>query len=262
MKKIGRSVFCMVFLTALHVAASAPKEAASESKPTASEGKKSTAFVTPQSFLGDQIMKFFQKKQEEGKQKKPEAGGQQKAEQGKKAALTQPQGGQGETAKFETTTEEKPINTYVMPKVSVTPTYKVYKPVPVYGRAITSVRGVTRIHTVAVPPPQARVPASVKINQVVRNLVSMNEQIKRLKEKEAAELEKAQGQELVHRTILDEQEKGLKGAEPGQKKPEEKALLAQEKLREIHDKTQLNAQMTSELKDIPDAEAPQSEKKS
>ena len=200
--------------------------------------------TSPQGFAFDQVMQFFNRKTGKGLT----AGKKGKDQNGNLGGSP----GAGVTG----TAVELPAKPVVfnntpgftkIPKLAVsTPAFSLL-PKP----SVVSVSRVVTVPKLVVPPPVTRVAAIVKINQELQNIISMNQNIRRLKEKQSAQLENVQGEKLVHQAILDEQQKGLQKEELGQKTPEEKALLAQEKLRKIHEETQRNTQMTNELEEIP-----------
>lgn len=221
---------------------------------SSSQTESQSALTSPQGFAFDQMMRFF----------KPKAGKDLtvgKKKQGFRASSDNAQGAVGTHDVFQLPPRPTMVNvpsvSRVQNLVAPTPAFNLpVKPVAV------NVPGVVKVQKLAVLPPMARVPAVTKINQEVQNIISLNRNIKRLKEQQSTQLENVKGQEVVQHAILDEQAKGLPKVESDQKKPEAKVLLAQEKLRTIHEKTQRNVQMANDLKNIPDAAGQGSEEKS
>ncbi len=95
------------------------------------------------------------------------------------------------------------------------------------------------------PPPTASAP---QIRQEIQKIIELNNRIKKLQAGKTAQLQRIQEQARIHQKILDELEKS-KVQKTELKTTDKEALLAQEKLRIIHEETQKNAQSLQALKD-------------
>lgn len=100
-------------------------------------------------------------------------------------------------------------------------------------------------------PPPPRPKASVpQIRQEIQEILDLNKKIKSLQSGRSAQLQRIQEQARIHQKILNDLEVSQK--QSGKEKTFSKnALLAQEKLRIIHEETQRNAQAINELKEMP-----------
>ncbi len=97
------------------------------------------------------------------------------------------------------------------------------------------------------PTPRASVP---QVRQEIQKILDLNKKIKNLQSGRAIQLQRVQEQARIHQKILNELEASQKQAD-GQKASAKNALLAQEKLRIIHEETQRNAQAIDDLKEMP-----------
>jgi hypothetical protein len=107
------------------------------------------------------------------------------------------------------------------------------------------------------PTPRASVP---QIRQEIQKIFELNKKIKNVQSGRSVQLQRVQEQARIHQKILNELEVSQKQAN-GQKASAKDALLAQEKLRIIHEETQRNAQMMDDLKEMPAAQVASDEKK-
>lgn len=96
------------------------------------------------------------------------------------------------------------------------------------------------------PPPTPRVSVS-QIRQEIQKIFELNKKIKNMQNGGSAQLQRVQEQARIHQKILDELENTQKQTD-GQKASAKNALLAQEKLRIIHEETQRNTQAIEDLK--------------
>ncbi len=97
------------------------------------------------------------------------------------------------------------------------------------------------------PTPRASVP---QIRQEIQKIFELNKKIKNVQSGRSVQLQRVQEQARIHQKILNELEASQKQTK-GQKASAKNALLAQEKLRIIHEETQRNAQMINGLKEVP-----------
>ncbi|MFH0984556.1 MAG: hypothetical protein V1882_03355 [Candidatus Omnitrophota bacterium] len=97
------------------------------------------------------------------------------------------------------------------------------------------------------PRPRATVP---QIRQEIQDILNLNKKIKSLQSGRSAQLQRIQEQARIHQKILNDLEATQK--QSGSEKAFSKnALLAQEKLRIIHEETQRNTQAINNLKEMP-----------
>jgi hypothetical protein len=94
-----------------------------------------------------------------------------------------------------------------------------------------------------------------QIRQEIQKILDLNKKIKNLQSGRAIQLQRVQEQARIHQKILNELEASQKKAN-GQKASAKTALLAQEKLRIIHEETQRNAQTMDDLKEMPAGAVP------
>jgi hypothetical protein len=99
------------------------------------------------------------------------------------------------------------------------------------------------------PPPVPRASVS-QVRQEIQKILDLNKKIKNLQSGRAMQFQRVQEQARIHQKILNELETSQKQA-AGQKASAKTALLAQEKLRIIHEETQRNAQAVNDLKEVP-----------
>ncbi len=97
------------------------------------------------------------------------------------------------------------------------------------------------------PTPRASVP---QVRQEIEKIFELNKKIKNVQSGRSVQLQRVQEQARIHQKILDELEASQKQGE-GQKSSAKNALLAQEKLRIIHEETQRNAKTIDDLKEAP-----------
>lgn len=203
----------------LHIGASAPQNSAETQKAPASvktSSSKTTfsAAASPQAF-GDQIAQFFSNKSGQGK-----TGKELMAAKAEKLA-----------SKEKSSPVAKPV---AVPPTSVKP--------------LSSGASATRAGAVPPPPtPRASVP---KIRQDIQRILDLNKKIKNVQSGSSVQFQRVQEQARIHQKILNELEVTQKQAS-SQKIPTKSALLAQEKLRIIHEETQRNSQMMEGLGEAP-----------
>jgi len=99
------------------------------------------------------------------------------------------------------------------------------------------------------PTPRASVP---QIRQEIQKIFELNNKIKNVQSGRSIQLQRVQEQARIHQKILNELEVSQKQT-AGQKSSEKNTLLAQEKLRIIHEETQRNVQSLEALKEAPAA---------
>ena len=99
------------------------------------------------------------------------------------------------------------------------------------------------------PPPTPRVSVS-QIRQEIQKILDLNKKIKNVQSGRSVQFQRVQEQARIHQRILNELEASQKQAN-GQRAFSKNALLAQEKLRIIHEETQRNAQAIADLKEMP-----------
>lgn len=97
------------------------------------------------------------------------------------------------------------------------------------------------------PTPRASVP---QIRQEIQKIFELNNKIKNVQSGRSVQLQRVQEQARIHQKILNELEVSQKQT-AGQKSSEKNTLLAQEKLRIIHEETQRNTQAIEALKGAP-----------
>jgi len=98
------------------------------------------------------------------------------------------------------------------------------------------------------PPPTPRVSVP-QIRQEIQKIFELNTKIKNVQSGRSVQLQRVQEQARIHQKILDQLEASQKQTN-GQKASAKNALLAQEKLRIIHEETQRNAQVMGDLKEV------------
>ncbi|MFA5168163.1 MAG: hypothetical protein WC530_06510 [Candidatus Omnitrophota bacterium] len=99
------------------------------------------------------------------------------------------------------------------------------------------------------PPPTPRASVS-QIRQEIQKIFELSKMIKNVQSKRSVQLQRVQEQARIHQKILDALEASQKQT-GGQKTSAKSALLAQEKLRIIHEETRRNAQAIEKLKEAP-----------
>lgn len=104
------------------------------------------------------------------------------------------------------------------------------------------------------PPPVPRASVS-QIRQEIQKIFELNTRIKSVESGRLLQLQRVQDQARIHQRILNELDATQKHAE-GQKASAKSALLAQEKLRIIHEETLRNAQAIEGLKEAPAGAVP------
>jgi hypothetical protein len=101
-----------------------------------------------------------------------------------------------------------------------------------------------------VPPPPVPRASVPQVRQEIQKILDLNKKIKNLQSGRALQLQRVQEQARIHQKILNDLEASQKQAD-GQKVSAKNALLAQEKLRIIHEETQRNVQAIEDMKEMP-----------
>lgn len=102
------------------------------------------------------------------------------------------------------------------------------------------------LKTGSVPAPPAPRVAVPQIRQEIEKILELNKKIQNVQTGRSAQLQRVQEQARIHQKILNDLEVSQKQT-AGQKVPGKNALLAQEKLRIIHEETARNSQVIDEL---------------
>ena len=110
------------------------------------------------------------------------------------------------------------------------------------GAASTS--GTRSVKLGYVPPPPVVKPFVPQIRQEIQRILDLNKQIQGLQGKRTEQIQKVQEQARIHQKILTD-------LAPAKKTPGKTSILAQEKLRIIHETTQRNAQMVGAIAKAP-----------
>jgi len=106
-----------------------------------------------------------------------------------------------------------------------------------------------------VPPPPGPRASVPQVRQEIEKIFELNKKIKSVQSGRSVQLQRVQEQARIHQKILDELEASQKQSE-GQKASAKSALLAQEKLRIIHEETQRNTKTINDLNEAPAETAP------
>ena len=101
-----------------------------------------------------------------------------------------------------------------------------------------------------VPAPPAGRVSVPQIRQEIQKILDLNKKIKNIQGGSPAQFQRVQEQARIHQKILNELEASQKNAS-AQQVPSRNVLLAQEKLRIIHEETQRNAAMLAGQKETP-----------
>lgn len=228
MRKIS---FMLGLLFLLQLGASAPRKSSNSlpSTPPVPKGTKAPNAVasaaTPQA-LGDQIVRFFGRKtgKELMMEKAQSKAGAAKA--GMKAA----------------------------PTAAKTTTGKVAIKGAVTGKPMVQKANAVPLKPGYVPPPPVPRTSVDQVRQEIQKILDLNKKIKTMQSGRTIQFQRVQEQARIHQKILNELEASQKQAN-GQKVSAKSALLAQEKLRIIHEETQRNASTVKDLKEAPAAKA-------
>lgn len=211
--------FGVALLFLLQLGISAPKSSVdpkqSSADPKGAKKKKSYSSVSTPQALGDEIVKFFGSKT--GKELMAEKSGNVA---GVGSAATQVLA-EKSSVQSEKTTPEKPS---------------------VQGAKIASVK------PGYVPPPPTPRASVPQIRQEIQKIFDLNKKIKSVQGGRSAQLQRVQEQARIHQKILNELEASQKQTSGQKASPS--ALLAQEKLRIIHEETQRNTQVVNDLKAV------------
>lgn len=99
-----------------------------------------------------------------------------------------------------------------------------------------------------VPPPPAPRASVSQVRQEIQRIFDLNKMIQSVQSGRSLQLQRVQEQARIHQKILNELEVSQKQTE-SQKISSKNALLAQEKLRIIHEETRRNVQVMDDLKE-------------
>lgn len=113
-----------------------------------------------------------------------------------------------------------------------------------------SSKRVAAVNKDSVPPPPIPRTSVAQIREEIEKILELNKKIKSVQGGRSGQLQRVQEQARIHQKILNDLETSQRSAIE-QKNPTKAAVLAQEKLRIIHEETRRNAQMVSELETIP-----------
>ncbi len=128
--------------------------------------------------------------------------------------------------------------------------YKLSDPKSVVASKAVPSKTASSLKQSYVPPPPVPRASVPQIRQEIQKILELNQKIKSVQGGRSVQLQRVQEQARIHQKILNELEASQK-PDADQKNPAKSAILAQEKLRIIHEETQRNAQMVSELEAGP-----------
>lgn len=206
-----RIVFSVFFLTAvaLHPAASGPEQSKVTPKVSSAPEvtiEKTAAALTPQFFIADKIVRLLKSKADSTAKTKAESTAKTGAQLMSEKTKTVPVGAKKSPA---------------TPK-SKTPVKPGYVP----------------------PPPSPPSPEVNQIRQEVQKILDLNKTIKNIQGDRVLQLQRIQEQARIHQKILDQLEAG-NNSKNAPKLSDKETLLAQEKLRIIHEETRRNQAVVS-----------------
>lgn len=118
------------------------------------------------------------------------------------------------------------------------------------GKSFAKASAVKPLGAKSVPPPPTPRVAVPQIRQEIQKILDLNKKIQKVQTGRSVQLQRVQEQARIHQKILNELEVSQKQT-AGQKVPEKNSLLAQEKLRIIHEETQRNAKAIDDLQENP-----------
>ena len=228
-------------LAMIHCGASAPRQtdtgnaAGNAKKPTSNTGS-----VSPQGFAADQILKFFG-----GKKDKKVVANKKSVNQ---AGVPSPVG--------ESTSEmlnlPPKLAASSAPNIAKVPAFSALKGLQlskVTKSTNTSVPSKTsmgveakKIKQMVIPPPPVPRMGVPQIRQEIQKILALNKQIKNVQSGRSSQFQQIQEQARLHQKILNDLEFAKQG-EKDRKVPTRADLLAQEKLRIIHEETQRNSEI-------------------
>ena len=246
-----------LFLALIHCGASAPRQSDAGNmagKPKASES--GAASVSPQGFAADQILKFFGQKtgkelMAEKKNKK------QKKSKDQKGGVAASQDGEGASGALQLPPKPMALN---VPSFTRAPALAGARPfqLPAVAKTTNSsmIPKIQKIEKLAVPPPPVSRLAVPQIRQEIQRILELNKQIKNVQNGRTGQFQRVQEQARLHEKILNDLESSKQEAK-GRKVPQKEDLLAQEKLRIIHEETQQGKELLegSEKKSLEGAGA-------
>ncbi len=128
------------------------------------------------------------------------------------------------------------------------------------GKSLAQKENIPVVKPGYVPPPPTPRASVPQIRQEIQKILDLNKKIQSVQAGRSSQLQRVQEQARIHQKILNELETSQKQAAI-QKAPTKSALLAQEKLRIIHEETQRNAQMIDEIEGMPGKTASKSTEK-
>lgn len=244
MKKCLGLAFLVLVL--VHYGASAPRQ--TDTGDAAGNPKKSgsqKASVSPQGFMADQILKFFGHKtgkelMEEKKSKEPEV----------KWTLSTNGGSASKVPGVVSKPVTSAVSTLKAPNHAVP-----IAPAQAKGAMIVPASANSNVQeikkfAVIVPPPASRVVVP-QVRQEIQNIFELNKKIQTVQSGSSAQLQRIQEQARIHQGILNQLETASQNPESVKKVSSKEALLAQEKLRIIHEETQRNNMIIEDLKAAP-----------
>lgn len=129
-------------------------------------------------------------------------------------------------------TVPKPVAVPSVPKIVTPP-----KPAPT----------VVKPGYVPPPPPKTPTPQVNQIRQEIQKILDLNQKLKDIQGNRVAQMQRIQEQARIHQKILDQLEVSKK-TQAVSGIPDKEALLAQEKLRIIHEETQRNQALIESVK--------------
>jgi len=244
MKKCLGLAFLILVL--VHYGASAPRQ--SDAGDAAGNPKKSgsqKASVSPQGFMADQILKFFGHKtgkelMEEKKNKESEV----------QWTLSKGGGGASGVPGLAAKSMAPAVSTIKAPARAVPIAPAQSKGAMVVPTSpISNVQEIKKLATI-VPPPASPIVVP-QVRQEIQNIFALNKKIQTVQSGSSAQLQRIQEQARIHQEILNQLETSAQNPESVKKVSSKEALLAQEKLRIIHEETQRNNMIIEDLKAAP-----------
>ncbi len=227
-------------LAVMHCGASAPRQ--TDAGDAAGDSKKSVSdkgSVSPQGFAADQILKFFG-----SKAGKNAAAGRKN----KNVAGVSVSSSGAEVASEMFRLPPKPMNAPVsgfakVPGLADAKALRVTQDAKAAKDSVASTGSegakVKKIKRLVSPPPPVPRMVVPQIRQEVQKILDLNKQIKSVQAGRAGEFRRVQEQAQLHQKILNDLENAKQDVKD-RKIPQREDLLAQEKLRIIHEETQRN----------------------
>ncbi len=219
--------FCLVSVAATN----ADRTSSGPSQKT----KSNNSALGPQGIVSDSIVNFFSGRKT-GKDLMAE-----KSKKGAKSAKTKARNSAKAGTPQEPSYSEVASGTEGVAKTYPPLSTSPMKTSPVIPRAYT-VPKVYKPAGLAVPPPPVPQVAIPQIRQEIQKILELNNQIKAVQGGRAVQFQRVQEQARIHQQILNQIEASPENTKSSgkSKTPSKAALLAQEKLRIIHEETQRN----------------------